>query len=82
MINNQFSICSNCGLDEKFILQLQGIEILVCKYECKVNKKVNKCTCSSSSQIGICHHCNTAIGHFRDNTKILKSAIKYLEENK
>lgn len=27
----------------------------------------------------ICHHCNGVLGHARDNTKILKSAIAYLE---
>ena len=26
----------------------------------------------------LCHHCNTALGGFRDNTNYLSSAIKYL----
>lgn len=27
----------------------------------------------------LCTHCNTAIGHFRENTELLKEAINYLE---
>jgi len=30
----------------------------------------------------LCFHCNTLLGHAFDNTDILKSAIKYLEENR
>ena len=27
----------------------------------------------------LCHHCNTALGLFKDNTDVLSNAIKYLE---
>ena len=27
----------------------------------------------------LCHHCNVALGHFKDDIKILKTTIKYLE---
>jgi hypothetical protein len=30
----------------------------------------------------LCGHCNTGLGAFKDNTKSLKSAIRYLVENK
>jgi hypothetical protein len=29
----------------------------------------------------LCHHCNTGLGQFKDNTIFLKSAINYLEKN-
>ena len=29
----------------------------------------------------LCHHCNTGIGMFKDNTEILKKATNYLEKN-
>ncbi len=30
----------------------------------------------------LCFHCNTALGHFRDNTDILKAALNYLYDKK
>ena len=27
----------------------------------------------------LCFHCNTGLGHFKDDKKVLKSAIRYLE---
>lgn len=27
----------------------------------------------------LCHHCNVALGHFRDRTDLLQTAIQYLE---
>lgn len=30
----------------------------------------------------LCHQCNLALGHVKDNIQILKGLIKYLEENK
>jgi hypothetical protein len=29
----------------------------------------------------LCHHCNVGLGHFKDNTDLLKKAIEYLNEN-
>ncbi len=30
----------------------------------------------------LCHHCNTALGKFRDSTEILNKAIAYVEKHK
>ena len=30
----------------------------------------------------LCHHCNTGLGHYRDNTVILQKAIEYLNANR
>ena len=30
----------------------------------------------------LCHHCNTALGKFKDSTEILKQAIAYVEKHK
>lgn len=37
--------------------------------------------CHSTGQVRglLCHHCNSGLGLFRDNTEFLMSAIKYLE---
>lgn len=29
----------------------------------------------------LCHHCNLALGGFKDNIKVMRKAIKYLEKN-
>jgi len=29
----------------------------------------------------LCHNCNTGLGQFKDNPKLLRRAIKYLKEN-
>jgi hypothetical protein len=29
----------------------------------------------------LCHSCNVALGHFRDNPQIIKNALRYLMEN-
>ena len=30
----------------------------------------------------LCHHCNVALGHFKDSIDVLKNAIEYLCKNK
>jgi hypothetical protein len=30
----------------------------------------------------LCHHCNTGLGHFRDDPEIMRKAIVYLEKHK
>lgn len=29
----------------------------------------------------LCHNCNVALGHFKENKKVMKRAIKYLEKH-
>jgi hypothetical protein len=29
----------------------------------------------------LCHHCNTGLGHFKDNVELLQKAIEYLNLN-
>jgi len=44
--------------------------------------------CSGSESCGdcirglLCNNCNFAIGHFKDNETIMKSAIKYIRKHK
>lgn len=30
----------------------------------------------------LCHHCNTGLGHYKDNTETLQKAIEYLNANR
>lgn len=59
-------------------------------YKCKicetVPEKINRLYvdhCHTSKKVRglLCHHCNTGLGHFRDNTLLLSKAIEYLEAN-
>ena len=36
MINNQFSKCYKCGLDENFVYTVRDVEMRVCTNMCKV----------------------------------------------
>lgn len=38
--------------------------------------------CHSSGKVRgmLCQHCNRGLGHFRDNTKVMAQAIKYIKE--
>lgn len=38
--------------------------------------------CHSSGKVRgmLCQHCNRGLGHFRDNTKVMARAIKYIKE--
>lgn len=55
---------------------------------CKTNEKefsrklaVDHCHVTGNVRGLLCFTCNTALGKFKDSTKLLNEAIKYLEEN-
>lgn len=58
MINQQWETCPNCSKDKKYVM-FRPKEVLVCKYNCEINKKEkeSKCTCSSGFQSGLCQWC-------------------------
>lgn len=80
------------------MLKKQNFVCLICKKpETNKNKrslsnKTNMLSidhCHESAKIGImkirgllCHHCNSALGHFKDSIENLEEAIKYLKASK
>ncbi len=40
--------------------------------------RIDHCHASGKVRGLLCHNCNTALGHFRDNTDTLKKAIRYV----
>ncbi len=71
MNEKQNKKCSICGLEETRKSRNGGI--------CRL--AIDHCHESGKIRGLLCHACNTAIGKFKDNTDLLKSAIRYLEEH-
>ena len=42
---------------------------------------VDHCHTTNTVRGLLCHSCNVALGHFKDNSKIIKNALDYLKEN-
>jgi len=66
MRENENYRCMICGITEE-----------------EVGRKLDVDHCHSSGKVRglLCNPCNSMLGHAKDNTEILQSAIKYLKEN-
>lgn len=53
-----------------------------CTFELNKILRVDHCHKSGKVRALICHWCNTGLGMFKDNPKILKKAIDYLKKHK
>lgn len=78
--NNRARIKRDYGLtvDEyQLMFELVDYKCVVCKSE----KKLVLDHCHETGQIRnvLCHNCNTALGHVKDNIIILQGLVKYLE---
>ncbi len=70
-------------IDKNKIFVNQGSKCAICKRE-DANIKVNKFYIDHDHTTGkvrgvLCHHCNSAIGYFKDNIELLLLAIEYLK---
>jgi len=65
LLINQNHKCAICSCDEA-----AAFKGLLFVDHCHSTKKVRGL---------LCHHCNTALGKFKDSSEILSKAIKYLE---
>ncbi len=70
MLSKQGGVCAICGLKETFIHK---------KTNQAASLAVDHCHTTGVVRGLLCKSCNTALGHFKDNTDNLVSAIKYLE---
>lgn len=72
MLLEQGGVCAICKTAEAVINKKTGTFRLLAVDHCHTTGKVRGLLCS---------HCNHAIGKFKDNVDILKSAISYLEKS-
>ena len=66
MLENQNHTCKICGTDEP-----RGVGTW----------KVDHCHTTGKVRGLLCNNCNLGLGNFKDNTVVLASAIKYLNES-
>lgn len=84
----QWYIKSKYGLtldDYKLMLMSQNYCCRICKlHHSKFKKQLAIDHCHVTGQIRglLCHHCNSALGNFKDKVESLQEAIKYLGEFK
>lgn len=67
MLNNQNAKCAICNIQPDYGRGLLHVD------HCHDTGKIRQL---------LCHHCNCALGGFRDNVEILKNAINYLKKHK
>lgn len=75
------------GIDVESMIIEQGGVCKICKTEIQFNtgnNAVSACVdhnhTTGETRGILCRHCNLGLGHFKDNTDLLKSAMEYLEE--
>jgi hypothetical protein len=65
MVATQDSRCAICGTRFEYVKALA----------------IDHCHKTGAVRGLLCKHCNTGLGHFKDNPSLLKRAISYLERN-
>jgi hypothetical protein len=79
-LKSQYNL-SLAGYNEKLVAQNHKCAICACD-ETEAFKSllfVDHCHTTKKIRGLLCHHCNTALGKFRDSPEILTKAIQYLE---
>jgi hypothetical protein len=79
-LKSQYNL-SLAGYNEKLVAQNHKCAICACD-ETEAFKSllfVDHCHTTKKIRGLLCHHCNTALGKFRDSSEILAKAIQYLE---
>jgi len=68
--------------DYKSFLEKQQNSCAICKetFNKSVEPKIDHNHATGKVRGLLCHNCNVALGHFKDNINILKTTIKYLED--
>lgn len=81
---NQLKVKYNITLqDWNDMYESQGFKCAICETEEPMGNglfHVDHCHSTGKIRGLLCHHCNSALGQFRDSIKILEKAIKYLEK--
>jgi len=69
--------------DYKQMLHEQNYKCAICNTETSSGKgsfHVDHCHTTGKIRGLLCHYCNVGLGNFKDNSEILKKAIKYLKK--
>lgn len=66
------------------LLIQQDHKCLLCGEKHTEEKKLVVDHCHTYTRVRglLCYHCNLGLGHFKDNTKAIEKAIKYLQDSK
>ena len=68
--------------EKNVLLQKQNNKCKICLVEfSNVTPNVDHCHTTNKIRGLLCRACNTGLGQFKDNTKLLTKAINYLEEH-
>jgi len=68
--------------ENNVLLQKQNNKCKICLVEfSNVTPNVDHCHTTNKIRGLLCRACNTGLGQFKDNTKLLTKAINYLEEH-
>jgi Recombination endonuclease VII len=64
-------------------LQNQQFNCAICRQAFSDSIRVFVDHCHKTGKVRglVCFHCNTGLGHFKDDTELLKKAIEYLNDN-
>tara|TARA_R110002073_G_scaffold182180_1_gene340464 strand:- start:65 stop:532 length:468 start_codon:yes stop_codon:yes gene_type:complete len=69
--------------EKNVLLQKQNNKCKICLVEfSNITPNIDHCHTTNKVRGLLCLNCNTGLGHFKDNTKLLTQAINYLQENK
>jgi|TARA_R110002096_G_scaffold159551_1_gene325497 hypothetical protein len=84
--HKEYRLKSKYGMtlkDQTILLQKQNNKCKICLVEfSNVKPNIDHCHTTNKVRGLLCLNCNTGLGHFKDNTKLLTKAINYLQENK
>lgn len=69
------------GEDYKKILVKQGGKCAICRKIPTKKLFIDHCHKSKKVRGLLCHHCNTGLGMFKDSTKFITNATKYLTKH-
>ncbi len=81
-LNNKYKLKFRYGLTLEQFQEIANSQMGRCAI-CNSKKKLNVDHCHVKKNVRglLCHHCNLALGHFKDNIKFLAKAIQYLTRN-
>ena len=67
--------------DIKNLMKKQDNLCPICLEKLPINYVIDHCHKTGKVRGLLCRRCNTSLGLFRDNTKVLNRAIRYLKRN-